>query len=276
MNRNPLVSVLVHTRNSQRTIREHLDSIKNQSYKNIEIIFVDNNSTDDTVKIARKFTEKIFNYGPERSAQRNFAAKKAKGNYLLVPDSDMIIGKDVVAQCISLILKDSKIKAIVIPEKSIGYGFWAKCKILERDFYLGVDWMEAARFFDKKIFEVLGGYDEENTGTEDYDLPQRLIRKYGMESTGRIKDFILHDEGEISLIKLLKKKMYYGENLNRYKVDNLIYYKKQASLLRRYGLFSSHPKELFKNPVIGLSLFIMKALEFAAGGLGYLRGKYLN
>lgn len=276
MSRYPLVSVLVHTRNSQRTIKKHLESIKNQSYKNIEIIVVDNNSTDETVKIAKKFTNNIYNFGPERSAQRNFAAKKAKGNYLLIPDSDMIIGKNVVVQCISLILKDPKIKAIVIPEKSIGYGFWTKCKILERDFYLGVDWMEAARFFDKKIFEALGGYDEENTGTEDYDLPQRLIRKYGMESTARIKDLILHDEGKISLIKLLKKKMYYGKNLNRYKMDNLSYYKKQASLLKRYGLFLSHPKELFKNPIIGLSLFLMKGLEFAAGGIGFLKGRYLN
>lgn len=275
MKQSPLVSILVHTRNSQRTIREHLESIKKQSYKNIEIIVVDNNSTDDTIEIEKEFTSNIYNFGPERSAQRNFAAKKAKGEYYLVPDSDMILGKDIIAQCISLILLDPKIKAIVIPEKSAGEGFWTQCKMLERSFLADAPWIEAARFFDKKTFEELGGYDEENTGTEDFDLPQRIIKKYGKESTTKIKDFILHDEGNISLMKLLKKKFYYGRNLNVYKKDNLDNYNKQASLCARYKLFLSHPKELLENPVISFGLFIMKTLEFAAGGIGYLKGKWL-
>lgn len=276
MNKNPFVSVLVHTRNSQRTIREHLESIKNQSYKNIEIIVVDNNSKDDTIKIAREFTENIYNFGPERSAQRNFAAKKAKGEYYLVPDSDMILGRDIIAQCISLILLDPKIKAIVIPEKSVGEGFWAQCKILERSFLADAPWIEAARFFDRKIFKKLGGYDEENTGTEDFDLPQRIIKKCGKESMGRISEFILHDEGKISLIRQLKKKFYYAQNLNVYKRNNLDYYNIQINIIKRYLLFFSDPKKLFSNPVVGIGLFFMKTLEFAAGGLGYLKGKYLK
>lgn len=276
MKKNPLVSILVHTKNSQRTIKEHLESIKEQSYKNIEIILVDNNSADNTINIAKKFTSNIYNFGPERSAQRNFAAKKAKGDYLLIPDSDMIIGRNVVLQCVSLILKNLRIKAIVIPERSIGFGFWARCKILERSFYLGVDWMEASRFFDRKTFETLGGYDEKNTGTEDFDLPQRLIRKYGEKSTSRTESFIYHDEGKISLAKLLKKKFYYGKNLNIYKIDNLDYFNKQSSLFRRYLLFLSHPKELLENPVVSFGLFVMKTLEFAAGGIGYLIGKYFK
>lgn len=276
MKKNPLVSILVHTRNSQRTIKEHLESIKNQSYKNIEIIVVDNDSSDDTAKIARRFTNNFYNFGPERSAQRNYAAKKAKGDYLFIPDSDMVIGRNVVSQCIVLILKSSKIKAIVIPEKSIGFGFWTKCKILERSFYLEVDWNEGARFFDREIFKEMGGYDEENTGTEDFDLSQRIIRKYGKDSTVKIKDFILHDEGNISLMKLLRKKFYYGKNLNIYKKDNLTYYNKQANLFRRYLLFLSHPKKILENPAVGFGLFAMKTLEFAAGGIGYLKGKYFK
>lgn len=273
MKQSPLVSILVHTRNSQRTIKEHLESIKSQSYKNIEIIFVDNNSVDDTVKIAKKFTDNIYNFGPERSAQRNFGALKATGAYFLVPDSDMILGKNVVGECVSLMLKNPRIKEIVIPEKSIGQGFWTKCKILERSFYLGVDWIEAARFFDRKTFEAMNGYDEENTGTEDFDLPQRIIKKYGRQSMGRIEEFISHDEGKISLIKQLKKKFYYAQNLNVYKKNNLDYYYLQINIIKRYLLFFSNPKKLFENPVVGFGLFVMKTMEFAAGGLGYLKGK---
>lgn len=276
MKQSPLVSIIVHTRNSQRTIREHLESIKNQSYKNIETIFVDNNSTDDTVKIARTFTNKIYSFGPERSAQRNFGALKANGDYFLVPDSDMILGKNVVSQCVSLILRDNNIKAVIIPEESFGVGFWARCKILERSFYLGINWIEAARFFDKETFKDMNGYDEENTGTEDFDLPQRIIKKYGKESTGRIREFILHDEGKISLIKQLKKKFYYAQNLNIYKKNNLDYYNLQINIIKRYLLFFSDPKKLFSDPMVGIGLFFMKTLEFAAGGLGYLKGKYFR
>lgn len=272
MKKDPLVSILVHTRNSERTIKEHLESIKEQSYRNIEIIFVDNNSTDNTINIAKEFTQKIYNFGPERSAQRNFAAKKAKGEYFLIPDSDMILGKKVISQCISLILKDSRVKAIIIPEKSIGIGFWTECKILERSFYLGTEWIEAARFFDRKAFEDLNGYDEKNTGTEDFDLPQRIIKKYGKEAIGRIKEFILHDEGEISLIKQLKKKFYYGQNLNVYKKNNLDYFNIQINVIKRYSLFLSDPKKLLKNPLVGIGLFFLKTLEFIAGGLGFLKG----
>lgn len=275
MKQSPLVSIIVHTRNSQRTIREHLESIKKQSYKNIEIIVVDNNSTDDTIEIEKEFTSNIYNFGPERSAQRNFGALKADGDYFLIPDSDMILGKNVVSQCVSLILEDNHIKAVVVPEKSFGIGFWAKCKILERSFYLGVDWIEAARFFDKETFKGMNGYDEENTGTEDFDLPQRIIKKYGKESTGRIREFILHDEGKISLIKQLKKKFYYAQNLNIYKKNNLDYYNLQINIIKRYLLFFSDPKKLLDNPSVGFGLFFLKTLEFAAGGLGYLKGKWL-
>lgn len=269
MNKSPLVSVLVHTRNSQRTIREHLESIKKQSYPKIEIIVVDNNSTDETKKIAHEFTDKIYNFGPERSAQRNFAAKKASGDYYLVPDSDMILGKRVVAECVDLVLKNHQIKAVIIPEKTIGIGFWAKCKALERKCYLGEENIEAARFFEKKVFWKIGGYDESITGPEDWDLPLRIREKYQI---GRIKSFILHDEGMVSLFSLAKKKFYYGKKLSPYLKKHplkttmpQIFYFLRASFYKNWRL-------LFKNPLISFGMFLMLLVEEIAGLLGFLRG----
>jgi glycosyltransferase involved in cell wall biosynthesis len=54
---NPLISVVVTTKNEQENIENCLKSIKNQSYKNYEIIVVDNFSTDETKKIARKYSD---------------------------------------------------------------------------------------------------------------------------------------------------------------------------------------------------------------------------
>jgi len=63
-------------------IEDLLKSIKKQSYSPIETIIVDNSSIDKTVEIAKKYTKYVFTKGPERSSQRNYGAKKAKGKYL--------------------------------------------------------------------------------------------------------------------------------------------------------------------------------------------------
>lgn len=276
MKKSPLVSVLVHTKNSERTIRQHLDSIRNQSYKNIEIVIVDNSSKDNTLNIIKEYDYKFYTYGPERSAQRNFAARKAKGNYFLVPDSDMILDKNVVKECVDIMFKKPQLKAVVIPEQSVGEGFWSKCKALERSYYVGLSWMEGARFFPRKVFQEMGGYDEKNTGTEDFDLPQRIKKKYGENSTGRIKSFISHDEGKLSLKKTALKKFYYAQNLNIYKKENYDYYLKQSNPILRFALFFSHPTKLFSNPLMGVGLLFMKSSEFFFGGLGYIFRKKVN
>ena len=275
--KNPQVSVLVHTKNSARTITKHLDSIANQSYRSIEIIVVDNNSADNTINIAKKYTKLIYNYGPERSAQRNYAAKKSSGQYLLVPDSDMLLSKDVVKDCVKTMMENTSLKAVIIPEKSIGEGFWARCKALERSYYEDLDWMQAARFFESKVFNSMGGYDEANTGTEDYDLPQRIKRKYGEKSIGSIKEYIYHDEGNLSFWYSVKKKFYYSKSLGVYKKGNFLELYKQGNVIRRYFLFFTKPKKLFANPLVGFGMLFMKTGEFTAEALAYfLYKKKLN
>jgi len=161
---------------------------------------------------------------------------------------------------------------ITIPEESIGIGFWAACKRLERSFMDNIDWIEAPRFFPRTIFLQIGGYDEENTGTEDYDLPQRIKEKHSVASIGRIRARIQHNEGKLSLFTTLKKKYYYGKNVHIYKSrsTNNKYFNTQASLLNRYKLYFSNPKKLFNNPPLGLGMLFMKTAEFTAGGLGYI------
>ena len=63
-----LISVVITTKNEEKNLGNCLESVKNKTYpqKNIEIIVVDNNSTDRTKKIASRYTNKIFNQGPER------------------------------------------------------------------------------------------------------------------------------------------------------------------------------------------------------------------
>jgi hypothetical protein len=194
------------------------------------------------------------------------------GHFVLIADSDMELGPHVVEQCVRVVVDDPRVKAVVVPEKSAGIGFWTRCKALERSFYVGVDWMEAARFFDREIFLHVGGYDEKNTGSEDYDLPQRIKQDFGQITIGRVNAYATQHEGRISLLRVCCKKFYYAKSFIKYSrsLANAQIFQKQSSLLCRYLLFFSAPKKLFELPALGLGMLFLKTCEFAAGGLGYI------
>ncbi|MFA5993693.1 MAG: glycosyltransferase [Parcubacteria group bacterium] len=279
---NPLVSVIVPTKNSEKFLEKCLASVKAQSYGNLEIIVVDNNSTDRTKEIAQEFSKKftqlnvkLFNRGPERSAQRNFGVENAEGELVAIIDSDMELSEKVIASCVARVQSSTDVVGIIIPEESVGEGFWAECKKLERSFYVGVDWMEAARFFKKVVYEKVGGYNEEMVSGEDWDLSQRINALGKMD---RISDFIRHNEGTISLWKTIQKKFYYAGKFSTYKDTNSNREKiaKQTGIINRYRLFFSQPKKLFKDPIIGLGMLFMKTCEFGFGGVGYLIVKILK
>lgn len=263
-----LVSIIIPTKNEERNIGLCLKSIKEQTYKNTEIIVVDNNSLDKTKEISKQYTDKVFNKGPERSSQRNFGAEKAKGDYLLFIDADMIVTKKVIEDCIELV-SQSGLGGVIIPEESFGHNFWARCKKLERSFYLNVDWIEAPRFFPKKIFNSVKGYDETLVSGEDWDLGQKVREKF---KVGRIKSFIMHNEGNISLFNLLKKKFYYSRQIKNYalKNKNSKSFSVQSNPINRYKLFLSNPKKLFADPLLGIGMLFMKTSEFFVGAVGIL------
>ena len=72
MNQNPLVSIVVPTRNSASTLEVCLESIRKQRYPRIEVLVVDNYSADETSMIVEEFGMKSLFRGPERSSQRNY------------------------------------------------------------------------------------------------------------------------------------------------------------------------------------------------------------
>lgn len=269
----PFVSIIVTTRNNEATLDACLTSITAQSYEHLELIVVDNQSTDNTKAIARRYTTHVFEKGPERSVQRNFAVQKAKGNYVLIIDSDMELDWHVVAECVEKAQQNPDIRALIIPEQSFGEGFWAQCKRLERSFYVGIDGIEAARFFDKQLFEQVGGYDAGITGGEDWHLTDRIAAHTRI---GRINECIFHNEGRVRLRTALKKRFYYNKGFLQYYNQNTnsqVRKRPVGSVLRYYKLYFSRPFKLLKNPLYGLGMVIMKTCEFGTGALSMLAAK---
>src|SRR6266496_351514 len=261
----PLVSVIVTTRNNHETLEACLESIKRQTYIPLEIIIVDNNSTDNTKEIARRYTTHVYNKGPERSAQRNYAVTKSTGTYLLIIDSDMELGERVVRSCVDAVT-DTAAQAVIIPEESFGEGFWAQCKRLERSFYVGQDFIEAARFFERELFDQVGGYSEEMTGGEDWDLSRRMS---AVAITTRSDQFIRHNEGRLYFGKTARKMYYYAQHAAAYFAKNPTksVLTDQSGPLQRYKLFFSDPKKLFRDPLLGAGMLVLKTAEYTSGAL---------
>lgn len=263
-----LISVIVTTKNEEKNIKKCLSSITKQTYKNYEIIVVDNYSSDRTVEISKKYTPFIFIKGPERSSQRNYGASKAKGEYVCFIDADMQLANDILSSCVEVVNKDTHIGSIILPEKSIGKSFWARCKALERSYYEKIDWIEASRFFKKTIFDRIGGFDTGMISGEDWDIYDRAKK---IAPVFRINKYILHNEENLSLWKTMRTKYYYAKNISIYKKKaNKSSFRKQASVIRRFLLFFSNPKKLFSNPSVGIGMLIMKLCEYGAGMVGYI------
>ncbi len=264
----PLVSVIVPTKNSAKFLGACLESIRSQTYPHIELIVVDNHSTDTTLAIAKRFTEHVFTHGPERSAQRNHGVNQAKGTYVTIIDSDMELTPKVIESCVEAAAANPKATGIIIPESSFGQGFWAQCKALERSYYVGNDNIEGARFVPKSVYEQAGGFDTTLIAGEDWDFSAR-VRQLG--SIARTTAFIRHNEGHPKLITILKKRYYYAQHARAYLAKN-----PQSKMLSsvgplaRYALFFSRPVVLFRHPIVGLGLLFMKTAEYMAGAIGYL------
>ena len=108
-----LVSIIINCYNGEKYLREALLSIKAQTYKNWELIFWDNRSTDNSVKILKSLRIKNLRYFLARKhtslyAARSLAIKKAKGEYIGFLDTDDLWEKNKLKKQIKL-FDDEKI-----------------------------------------------------------------------------------------------------------------------------------------------------------------------
>ncbi len=268
---NPLVSIVVTTKNEARNIEACLSSICLQDYSNIEIIVVDNNSTDRTKIIADGYTSNVYNKGPERSAQRNYGMiDKANGEYVMFVDADMILEPNLISECVKQI-KANGADALHIPEVVMGDSFFSRVRNFERSFYDGTV-IDGARFFIKEVFADVGGFDLSISGPEDWDIDKKL-KQIGAKIHLLSGSHINHNEGEFNLKSYLDKKSYYANSFDTYiekwgKDDRDI--KKQLGFYYRFmGVYIENGKwkRFIAHPFLTAGL---KYLRFRVG-LRYLR-----
>lgn len=203
----PLLSVIVANYNAGSYIRECLDSILEQNFKNIEIVISDDASTDNSPTIIKEFEKKypdivkgIYNPVNKGVAQtRHEAILRAKGEFITTLDSDdyyydhrklekemeLIFhykkrtGKDIISfSNIVMVKADKSIIRIWGNAHTLKEGFIFK-DIITRACMIPRDFI-----MKKEAYFEVGGYDSRFLIYEDWDLKIRLAQKYEYYYTG--------------------------------------------------------------------------------------------
>lgn len=117
----PKLSVVLNVKNMADTLAKALTSVEFAD----EIIVVDMESTDDTVKIAKKFTDKVFNHPDVGYADpaRNFALSKAKSPWVLVLDADEVVSASLQEKIQDLITETTA-DVYWLPRQNMFFGHW--------------------------------------------------------------------------------------------------------------------------------------------------------
>ena len=123
----PLVSIIVPVYNNEIFLSQCMESILGQDYTYIEIIAVDDGSTDDSANILNELAKKdkrLHVYSKANngvSSARNFGIKKARGDYIFFVDSDDCIAKNCISYLLALAEKNnSPVATVPMPNKFTG------------------------------------------------------------------------------------------------------------------------------------------------------------
>jgi len=207
----PLVSVIIPTCNSARTLGLCLESVKNQNYKHVEVIVVDCYSNDGTNDIAKNCNAIFLLKGPERSSQKNYGAKHASGELLYFVDSDFILESGVVGKCVDA---SRCFDAVSTVNYSVGKSLWGKSIALKERFLAHDPTIQTVKFMKRRVFFEIGGFDEDLVIGEDLDLYARLLeRGYRVGSVDAVEWHI----GEPETLKdIARRSFYYGKVVRSY------------------------------------------------------------
>ncbi|MCB1189590.1 MAG: glycosyltransferase family 2 protein [Flavobacteriales bacterium] len=289
MSNYPLFSLVLRTKNEIKNIENFVESVKAQTYQNIEFIVIDNYSTDGTYEYLIENNITVYQKGPERVAQGNYGMlTKSTGKYVGYFDADMILSPNLIESAVRFLEDKENVIALHIREIILGKGFLSSVRRFERSFYEGT-LVDAARIFLRSALLEVGGFDEENFKTpsaEDWDLDKRiksigeiafldssygdnklsdkmsiLIRENGVTNPDNLPCFY-HNEKDFSLKWYLKKKKYYSKSLGNYiskwgKDDPDL--QKQLGVWYRYFFVfveDTKFKKIFAHPIYFVSMYL--------------------
>lgn len=148
------ISVVISAFNEEKMIGDCLRSVKDLAD---EIIFIDNTSSDNTVKIAKKYTSHVFireNDPVNLNKNKNFGFTKATGDWIISLDADERLTPELAKE-IKKKTKDTRTNGFDIPRKNIIFGKWIEHSIWWPDYNLRLFRRGKGKFAEKHVHEKL-------------------------------------------------------------------------------------------------------------------------
>jgi glycosyltransferase involved in cell wall biosynthesis len=182
-----MISIVIPTYNSSRFMPDLMDSVFKQVDDDMEVIIVDDCSTDDTLEIAKRYPTRIIqmeqNGGPAKS--RNRAVNEAKGDIIFFLDSDVEVLDGTVQEVKDYFEKNPAAKCVIgiCSTEPLNKGFVPTyMAMFEYIHLIGQEYDKVSVFaprcgaIKKELFLSAGGYDENYRGAdvEDFELARRI------------------------------------------------------------------------------------------------------
>jgi glycosyltransferase involved in cell wall biosynthesis len=199
------VSVIIPCYNAEKTLRACLESVFAQSYPGLEVIVVDDASTDASPTIAGEFACTLVTQPVNGgvSAARNAGVAASRGEILFFLDSDVALAQDAVRNAVNLLADDSDcgcVHGVYAKEPLIDDGSVEIYRILHLHHVLSraVGLTKTAVFalaaMPRRVFDEIGPFDENLRSAEDDDYSERLLTRYRIRLSDRIIGW--HDEAD--------------------------------------------------------------------------------
>jgi glycosyltransferase involved in cell wall biosynthesis len=176
-----LVSIIIPTYNHARYLKDSIESVLKQTYPHIEVIVVDDGSTDDTKAVVAKYPVKyVFQSNQGTSTALNNGVRLSRGEFFMAMGADDMMSEDYVAKTLNLMLTDRKIGLVYTGGKFFGEreDFIPPRKLYHRfSILIGEVGVIGVALTRRTAFESAGGYDPKLASHEDYDLALRICLK---------------------------------------------------------------------------------------------------
>ncbi|MGL5058218.1 MAG: glycosyltransferase family 2 protein [Fusobacteriaceae bacterium] len=181
------ISVIMATYNRSKTIQKAIDSVLSQTFKNFELIIIDDGSTDNTMEVIQNISDsRIVYYSKENGGQssaRNYGIKRAKGKYIMFLDDDDEFINTALEKSFQKIEETGLswiycTQYLSIREKEevlVNRGSGIKGDVYK--YLLGGNFLGTGEIFGKDVFEKIGYFDEKLRIYEDKEVRIRIAKE---------------------------------------------------------------------------------------------------